>query len=145
MLKRLRKLRVLLPASAALLAIACTTTPVPSSSAKPVPPSRIHAPEFTKAEPGFGFVVVTRDTGLQVESCAAGLYVDGTLVAELEAGEQMRLFVQAGEHLVGVTVKGGVCVTGSDQISIGVSEDKPVLLRLAAKFGDSIKFKRSAF
>jgi hypothetical protein len=57
----------------------------------------------------------------------------------------MRLFVQAGEHLVGVTVKGGVCVTGSDQISIGVSEDKPVLLRLAAKFGDSIKFKRSAF
>ncbi len=141
----LRNMRILLPASAAILALACTTTPVPSSSAKPVPPNRIHAPEFTKAEPGFGFVVVTRDTGWQAESCPAGLHVDGTLVAELEAGEQIRVFVQAGEHLIGVTAKGGVCVSGSDQISIIVSEAKPVLLRIAAKLGDSTKIKRSAF
>ena len=127
----------------AILVVACTSSPVPSSYAKPIPESRIRAPEYTRAQEGFALVVVTRDKGLEVLACTAHLHVDGTLVADLRPREQIRLFLEEGQHLLGVSAAG--CIGGADQISIDVSRAKPVLLRISAVNGYDLRIELSAF
>jgi hypothetical protein len=127
----------------AILVAACTSSPVPSSSAKPIPAGRIRAPEFTRPQAGFALVVVTRDRSLAVLACTAHLHVDGTLVADLRPREQIRLFLEEGQHLMGVSAAG--CIGGADQISIDVSRAKPVLLRIAAVNGYDLTIELSAF
>jgi len=126
----------------AILVVACST-PVPSSSAKPIPADRIRAPEFTHAQEGFALVVVTRDKSLSALACTAHLHVDGTLVADLRPSEQIRLFLDEGQHLVGVSADG--CIGGSNQTSINASRARPVLLRIAAKHGYDLTIELSAF
>ena len=72
----------------AVLAVGCNTTPVPSSSALPIPAERVYAPEFTKAQTGFALVVVTRDKGLKAKDCTARLFVDGTRVADMRPSDR---------------------------------------------------------
>ena len=127
----------------AILAVACTSSPVPSSYAKPIPESRIRAPEFTRAQEGTALVVVTRDKGFAALACTAHLHVDGTLVADMRPSEQIRLFLEEGQHLVGVSAGG--CIGGADQISVNVSRAKPVLLRIAAVNGYDLTIELSAF
>src|SRR5262245_34959561 len=131
--------------AAAILLAACATTPVPSSSATPVPPERILAPEFTKAHEGLAMLVVTRDKGFFIASCEATVFIDGIKVAKLLQREQLRMFVEEGEHLVGVAADQGVCLGGSDQAPIKVTRAKPVLLRIAAGNGFGVKIEPSAF
>ena len=130
-------------AAASIAVVACGTTPVPSSSAKPVPPDRIYATEFTKAHDGSAFLVVTRDSGLKGKACTVRFYVDGTHVADLRTSEQVRLFVEEGEHLVGVSAQG--CLGGSDQMSIVATLAKPILLHIQAGHGQGLKIQPSAF
>jgi hypothetical protein len=127
----------------AIWVVACSTTPVPSSSAKPVPRDRIRAPEFTQAEEGLALVVVTRDKSLTAIACTARLHVDGTLVADLRPSEQIRLFLEEGQHLVGVSTAG--CIGGADQTSIDVSRARPVLLRIASGHARGLTIQLSAF
>jgi hypothetical protein len=127
----------------AILLVACISTPVPSSSAKPIPSGRIRAPEFTHAQEGFGYVVVTRDKSLSALACTAHLHVNGTLVADMRPSEQIRLFLEEGQHLVGVSAAG--CLGGADQVSIDVSRARPVLLRIAAVYGYDLTIEPSAF
>jgi hypothetical protein len=127
-----------------ILLVACISTPVPSSSAKPIPASRIRAPEFTHAHEGFALVVVTRDrSSLTALACTAHLHVDGILVADMRPSEQIRLFLEEGQHLFGVSAAG--CMGGADQASINVSRAKPVLLRIAAVRGYDLTIELSAF
>ena len=126
-----------------ILVVACVSSPVPSSSAKPIPAGRIRAPEFTQPQEGFALVVVTRDKGLTALACTAHLHIDGTLVADLRPTEQIRLFLEEGQHLVGVSAAG--CIGGADQSSINVSRARPVLLRIAAVNGYDLKIELSAF
>ena len=127
----------------AIWIVACSTTPVPSSSAKPVPADRIRAPDFIRAEEGLALVVVTRDKSLTAIACTAHLHVDGTLVADLRPSEQIRLFLEAGQHLVGVSTAG--CLGGVDQTSIYVTRARPVLLRIAAGPTRGLTIQLSAF
>jgi hypothetical protein len=128
----------------AFLGAACGTTPVPSSSAVPVPPSRLYAEEFTQPKQGLAMLVVTRDKGLRAKSCTARLFIDGTVVADLRTSEQVRLFVEEGEHNVGVVAE-GVCVGGTDQSTVLVTRAKPVLLRIAAGHGEGITIEQSPY
>jgi hypothetical protein len=138
-------MRPLWPAAAALLAVGCGTTPVPSSSAKPIPASRIHAPDFTEARQGLALLVVTRDKGLSSKACVAQLYVDGTLIADLRPSEQIRLYVDEGEHVVGVNAEGTLCFGGADQTPVTVTRARPVLLRVSAGHGAGMTIERSPF
>ena len=128
-----------------MLLAACATTPVPSSGAKPVPPERVLAPEFTKPHQGLAMLVVTRDKGFLMSACEATVFIDGFKVARLLQAEQIRLFVEEGDHLVGVSAQTGICLGGSDQESIKVTRAKPVLLRIAAGNGLGIQIEPSAF
>jgi hypothetical protein len=136
-------MRALWLAAAAVLAVACASTPVPSSDAIPVPEHRIFAKEFTTPQEGYAYVVVTRDKGLIAEACAVSLFVDGTHVADLSNREQIRLFVKTGEHLLGISAKG--CFRGSDQLSIDATQDKLTLLRIEVGLADGLRIKPSAF
>ena len=127
----------------AILGAGCISSPVPSSSAKPIPAERIRAPEFTRAQEGTALVVVTRDKALSILACTAHLHIDGTLVADLRPREQIRLFLEEGQHLVGVSAAD--CIGGADQISVNVSRAKPVLLRIAAVNGYDLTIELSAF
>ena len=129
--------------AAATLAVACGTTPVPSSSAKPIPLDRIYSPHLTAPEEGRALLVVTRDTGWKSKPCVARLYVDNLLIADLRSSEQIRLYVEEGPHLVGVS--GERCLGGASQVSVDVSRAKPVLLRISAGSGADMKIEPSAF
>jgi hypothetical protein len=87
--------------------------------------------------------VVTRDKSMTAIACTAHLHVDGTLVADLRPSEQIRLFLEEGQHLVGVSTAG--CIGGADQTSIHVSRAKPVLLRIAAGRARGLTIQLSAF
>lgn len=128
---------------AAVCLAACSTTPVPSSSALPVPNDRIRAPELTRAEEGLALVVVTRDKGLMPIACTVFLHVDGTLVADLRPSEQIRLFLEEGEHLVGVRTEG--CIGGDDQTAVEVTRARPALLRVSSGLTGSLHIQLSAF
>ena len=132
-------------AATVLMLAGCATTPVPSSSATPVPPERILAADFTKPHQGLAMLVVTRDKGFFLKACEATFFVDGVKVAKLLQSEQLRLFVEDGDHLVGVTSDEGLCMGGSDQQEIKVSRSKPTLLRIAAGNGFGVKIEPSAF
>ena len=132
-------------AALATLAMGCATQPVPSSEAKPVPKDRVHAPDFLQAGPGRAFLVVTRDKGLKASLCGMGVYIDGTLVATLRPSEQIRLFVNEGEHLVGVDSKTTACFTGPHQLTVNVTQTQPLLLRISAGGKDGTVIQQSAF
>jgi hypothetical protein len=123
--------------------LGCSTTPVASSSAKPIPVERIYAVDATNPEEGHALLVVTRDKGWKAMACVARLYVDGDLVADLKASEQIRLYVEEGTHLVGVS--GERCLGGADQTSVDVTRAKPVLLRVSMGSGVGMKIAPSAF
>lgn len=129
----------------AMLAVGCATAPVPSSDAEPVPKERIRAPDFLNPAEGRALLVVTRDTGLRASACTVGLYVDGTLVAELRKSEQARLFVEEGEHLIGASSRTMTCFAKADQVTINVTRAKPVLLRISAGGGAGLVIEPSAF
>ena len=126
-----------------LLTAGCTTTPVPSSSAKPIPVDRVYSVQSTTPEEGRALLVVTRDKGWKAQACVARLYVDGELVADLRASEQIRLYVAEGPHLVGVS--GERCLGGADQVSVDVTRAKPELLRISMGSGVGMKIEPSAF
>lgn len=87
--------------------------------------------------------MVTRDKGLKAKACTAQLHLDGTHVADLRTSEQVRLFVEEGKHVVGVSTAG--CFGGTNQASIDATRAKPVLLRIAAGHGKGITIEPSAF
>jgi hypothetical protein len=127
----------------AMLTAGCTTTPVPSSSAKPIPMERVYSVQSTKPEQGHALLVVTRDKGWKAKACTARIYVDGELVADLKASEQIRQYVAEGPHLVGVS--GERCLGGADQASVEVTRAKPVLLRVSMGSGAGMRIEPSAF
>jgi hypothetical protein len=128
---------------ATALAAGCGTTPVPSSSAKPIPAGRVYTTQLTQPEEGHAMLVVTRDKGWKSKACVARLYVDGLLVADLRASEQIRLYLEEGPHLVGVS--GERCLGGASQVSVDVSRAKPLLLRVSAGSGAGMRIEPSAF
>lgn len=136
-------MRALWLAAAAILAVACASSPVPSSDAIPVPEHRIYSKEFTTPQESYAYVVVTRDQGLIAEACPVKLSVDGTHVADMRNREQVRLFVKTGEHLVGVSLES--CFRGSDQLSVDATPDKLTLLRIEVGLDDGLRIKPSAF
>ena len=90
-------------------------------------------------------LVVTRDKGYLMSGCGATVFIDGIKVAKIFQREQLRLFVEEGDHLVGVSGDEGICLGGSDQAPVKVSRAKPVLLRISAGNGLSMKIVPSAF
>ena len=92
-----------------LLLGGCSTTPIPSDQAKPVPASRLAAFQ-TKLDSQSGTLVVTRDSGFSGSACNTILYIDGEKTAEIGPGETAKFYLPAGERILGInstTICGG--------------------------------------
>lgn len=104
----------------------CSTTPIPFDQAKPVAGDRVLAFGAKPSIP-YGTIVVARDTGFVAGGCFVAVHVDGKPAARIDTGEIVRLYVPAGEHLVGI---------GADQQGKGMCDWGGSLKEQAANIRD---------
>ncbi len=94
----------------ALLA-GCTTSPISSVRATPVPANRIMA--YQSPLTGGSAFVVTRDTGWMAGGgCYAAVLIDGKIAARIGTGETAKFHVSPGRHIIGMSGDadgGGLC------------------------------------
>ena len=107
-------MKLIVGAVALSLLAGCSTSQVPADKARPVPLDRVMA-FSTKPSGPHGTVIVTRDTGFVGGACYVGVLVDGKFSARIDTGEVVRLYVPAGEHIIGLSgdkIGGGTCSWG---------------------------------
>lgn len=78
---------------------ACSTTPISSSEATPVPSER----RFVEPVQGCdtcGTVALTRDAGFMGAACSVTAHFDGRKIAELKPGESVSFPAQPGQHVL---------------------------------------------
>lgn len=111
----------------------CSTTPVPFDQAKPVPGERVLAFGAKPSAP-YGTIVVARDSGFIAGGCFVSVHIDGKPAARIDTGEVVKLYVPAGDHLVGM---------GADQQGKGMCDWGGPLKEQAAtlKDGQTRKFR----
>lgn len=115
----------------AVLAVAsvlagCSTTPVPFDQANPIPSERVLA--FGAKPPApYGTIEVERDTGFVAGGCFVAIHVDGKPAARIDTGEVAKLYVPAGDHLIGM---------GADQQGKGICDWGGSLKEQAANIKD---------
>lgn len=100
----------------ALLA-GCASEPIPATTAKAAPSSRLLAYQGGNLA-NAGTLVITRDTGFGGSGCFYAVSINGTLAARLDVGETSRFFVNPGEVLlrVGRDPQGrGLCAFGKSE------------------------------
>lgn len=84
----------------ALLA-GCSTSPISSNQADPVPANRLTA--FQNKPAGqYGTLIVTRDSGFTGSACNTILYIDGEKSAAIGSGETAKFYIPEGERIIGV-------------------------------------------
>ena len=97
--------------SVAFVLIGCTTSPVTSDKAKPVPVERILA--FKTNIHNGSTIVITRDSGfLAGGGCFMSILIDGKIAARIDTSETVSLYVEPGRHIVGISgdpLGGGLC------------------------------------
>ena len=128
--------------AALLLASACATEPVSSSTA-PQSTDVLDAAVVTPRA-GAGQIVVTRDTGALGSACTFDLLVDGGRVGGLKAGEQLALYVDPGEHIVGVVGRESMCGGGVAQVEVTIAADQRKGLGVGMSQGWDILIEPSA-
>lgn len=99
-----------LPALAMFLAVGCSTTPISTQEALPVPSDRLfdEGKRFSAQAPNTGYVVVKRDSGIMGSACSTRIYVDGKPVGDIDPSEKMGLYLPEGEHILSAQPN-GVC------------------------------------
>ena len=129
----------LLACTAALLA-GCTTTPTPNAETSA---GRLLATEFGLPSPNAGRLVVKRDTGFMGMGCGHRIYLNGSAVAELRAGEAVTLHVRPGDHTIGV-VATGIC-DGNAETSLSIQANQSKTFRSGADQSGSLRIQPTAF
>jgi hypothetical protein len=101
--------RYFLSAIFALTFTACSTTPVSTSRAQPVPADRQLL--FAQSGHGLAEIIVKRDTGLSGGACSTEISIDGKPAAYIRTGEKVIFYVTPGEHFVSAEPH-GICPGG---------------------------------
>lgn len=110
------KLIATLLLSSALLA-GCSTSSVPVTKAKMVPPSRLMVYQNTPSVP-YATLTVVRDSGLLASVCRIGLYIDGEFAASLESSEKAEFRLPAGSRTLSLgqdMIENGRCAWRQEQ------------------------------
>lgn len=112
--------------SIAALVAGCSTTPIPASSAFPVPTERRLAFQ-DKTPTATATLVVTRDEGFLGSGCNLAFLIDKVLAARLAPSETANFYVDPGEHLIRVSrdpLGAGLCA-----IDTGAGATRETILR----------------
>ncbi len=126
---------------------ACHSTPVSPEKASPTPSTRILA--FQDAtHPGNSRVTVIRDTGVGVAGCYVEIYVNETLAARIDKGEQVTFYLSPGPLLLKVApdLKGkplcGYDPGNAKQIKTTVEPNEEKVFRISFSAGGTIHLSR---
>lgn len=99
---------------------ACATSATNISDAKPAPSDRIYQDDYVGSDSSE--LVFVRDSGLMGTACLAKIYIDGKEYAGLKSGEKVKFKVSPGEHIIGVTLRGGgLCAFSADLVERDVN------------------------
>lgn len=120
----------------------CSTSPISSQEAAPVPEQRLHA--FQNTEAGSSKLLVTRDEGLLGSGCRTNTYIDGTHAAEVGAGETAGFYLVPGRHIVGVKPR-GVCMGGLKEAEVITKKNEESRYRISIDSTGSMDISPTAF
>lgn len=116
-----------------LFFVGCATTPVPSSEATPVPPSK----HLLFKQPGANTapVLVIRDSGWSGAACDTKIFVNGQLAARLSTSEKVTLHIPAGEVILGIEPNCLAALAGLLERSATLVAGKPSYFRVGYDTG----------
>jgi len=101
--------------------VGCSTTPVSTSDAIPVPKDRIYEQgiKYQSQVPNSGQVVIKRDAGTMGWLCTAKIFLNSIPVADLEKSEKVSLYLPEGEYIISADPE-GLCGGGLVEVSAKV-------------------------
>jgi hypothetical protein len=107
--------------------------PIPGASPKVKPASEVMNAAAVTTRDGAGVIVVTRDKQLRDMGCTYDISLDGQLVAGLRNGEQVTLYADPGEQIVGVSIRRhGTCNPAIAQVPVQVVASATTKIRVRA-------------
>ena len=121
----------------------CSTSPIPSDQASPVPASRLTAFQ-SKPAGQFGTLIVTRDNGFIGSACNTILYIDGKKSAEIGSGETAKFYLPAGEKIIGANST-SMCGGGLKERSLVMGADNIKKYRISIDTSLSMDLSPTAF
>lgn len=80
----------------------CSTQPIATSAATPVPPKRVIDAEYLNSAPATGEVIVKRDSGFNGVGCITRLFVNAKPVADIGVSEKVGIFLPEGDHILSI-------------------------------------------
>lgn len=126
-----------------LLLVGCSTTPIPSDQATPVPPSRLVAFQ-NKPSGQYGTLIITRDSGFVGSACNTIVYIDGKKSAEISQGETAKFYLPVGETIIGVNST-AMCGGGLKERSLVMSAENTKKFRISIDTSMSMDLSPTAF
>ena len=130
-------------ALSSILLTGCSTTPIPSDQADPVPTSRLTA---FQAKPAgqYGTLIVTRDSGFTGSACYTILYIDGNKSAEVGPGETTKFYLPTGERIIGANST-SMCGGGLKERSLVMNAGEVKKYRISIDTSMSMDLSPTAF
>jgi hypothetical protein len=128
----------------ALSILGCASTPIPTSSAKDVPRSRVLNPVLLEQREGFGQVVVKRDSLPLPNSCKFRVLVDGIPLADLSVGEKVVFYLPEGDHLLGAVAL-GICIGSLVEVKATVTRLNASIFRISLTSLSGYSIQPTAF
>ncbi len=97
-------------ALSALLVAGCSTVPVTTDKALPVPADRVYQPEYLQASADrSSTVVVLRDKGFSGSGCSHDISVNNIKVLSIRQAEGATLHLAPGAYFLKLETGGGLC------------------------------------
>lgn len=127
----------------AMLASACSTTPIPASQATPAPSERLSG--LQTPPPGeFATLIVTRDQGFYASACDTVLSVDGKEVGRLKSGEVARFYAKPGAIILGAQTS-AICLGGLKEREVRLNPAATVRYRISIDSSGGLDLSPTAF
>ena len=128
-----------------MLAAGCSTTQVATNSGAAKAATMIADRALTTPRDGAARLIVTRDTGFAGGGCLFEVLANGKLAAELRPGEQVSLYVDPGECIVGVQLKGSLCPKENAEIAVQSTAGATKNIRAGVTQSLTLRLQQTAF
>lgn len=124
-----------------LVLASCATTVTPTSGASQ---GALLSASAGQSLPGTVPITFKRDSGFMGGACSQRLYVNGSAVADLRAGQLVVIHLKPGAHIVGARPN-GICGGGDAEAEIVVRDGQARSFRIGADQSGSLRIQPTAF
>jgi hypothetical protein len=131
----------------ALTITACATKPVTYEQAKNVDMSRIYMTDIIEQQDDRVKVVVKRDTGFTGSGCYLGLIINGDVIADLDTGEKIDLYLKPNDYIFAVKSSGKLLCESSiaDETEVIVQKNVFKQYRIGTNHNMGFFIRRTSF